>query len=124
YRPSQEAFQKFDAGLPGAGNDQPGSVANPFDAFVESLAPTGATPQSEERWLQGADPFSPFSLMNKVNLCFEGFPIYGDIGFDPTSEQNEMIKQVKLAYGIIAYPFCETKTSSGEPSPIYQLEIE
>lgn len=117
-------YQPIDAGLPGAGSEQLGSVANPFDAFVERLAPTGEPPQREERGLQLADPFIPFFLMHSVNERFEGVPIYVDIGFKPTEEQNQMIKNVKLAYGIIVHPFCEMKLSSGKTSHVHQKEIQ
>src|SRR6266571_4296619 len=110
YRPGGEQF---------AGE----SGVSPFVAFVENLAPTGETPQCEERGLQLADPFTPFSLMHKVKLRSLGFRV-DDLGFEPTEEQAQMIEHVKLAYGIIAYPFCEIKTLTGEPSPIYQKEIE
>ena len=78
----------------------------------------GEPPDSEERGLQVADPFTPFYLMHSVNERFEGVPTYTDIQFEPTAEQNETIKHVKLAYGIIAYPFCEMQLSDRRPSHI------
>src|SRR5690242_11438767 len=96
YRPhvNEAAFHD---GLPQAGSDQTGSAATPFNAFVESLTPTGEPPESEERGVQVADPFTPFYQMHSVNERFERVPTYTDIQFEPTAEQNEMIKNVKLA---------------------------
>lgn len=107
YRPPQEAFQKFDAGLPEAGNNQTENALSPFDTFVESIATARERTHSEERGVQLAHPADPFFLLHKVNQRFEGFPVFEDFRFEPTPEQNEMIKQVKLAYGIIAHPFIE-----------------
>jgi len=128
-RPGQEAHQQFKAGLPGncsgerSGSGEAGSAAHPFTAFVDRLAPTGERTQREERGLQSADPFTPFALMENFNWNYERGN-WNAIGFEPTEEQNQFVKNVKLAYGIIAHPFSEIKTSSGEPSPIYQWEIE
>jgi len=94
------------------------SGANPFDAFVERLAPTGETPQSEERGLQLVHPFYPFNLMRKFNSAYERKQ-WNELGFHPTEEQNIMVRNVKIAYGIIAEPFCG-ETAGGEPSRIYQ----
>ncbi|MGZ6278105.1 MAG: hypothetical protein ACXWPP_05505 [Ktedonobacteraceae bacterium] len=126
-------FQQFDersaAGTPGRSNgesrggDQPGKVGNPFHAFINRLVPSGERTQREESGLQLAHPFDPFYLMHKVKLRSEGFQV-DDVGFEPTEEQAQMIEHVKLAYGIIAHPFCEIETSSGKPSHIYQKQIE
>jgi hypothetical protein len=116
YRPDGEQFAE------GSASDQTGSVANPFDIFVERLA--GETPESDTRGVQVADPFTPFYLMHSVNERFEGVPTYADIRFEPTPEQNEKIKHVKLAYGIIAHPFCEMRLSDGRSSHIHQKVIE
>jgi hypothetical protein len=45
--------------------------------------------------------------MHSVNQRFEGFYTNQDLGFEPTEEQNQFVKHVKLAYGIIAHPFIE-----------------
>lgn len=116
-RPGGEQFAE------GRGSDQPGSAVSPFDTFVERLALTGETPPSEERGLQLIHPATPFFLMDDFNFHYE-YHHWNDIGFQPTEEQDQFIKHVKLAYGIIAYPYCETETSSREPSPVYQKEIE
>ena len=106
-----------------SGSGKAGSAAHPFTAFVERLAPTGERTQREERGLQLADPFTPFALMENFNWNYERGD-WNAIGFKPTEEQNQMVNNVKLAYGIVAHPFCEIKTSSGETSPINQLQIE
>jgi hypothetical protein len=126
----QPAFQQFGersgVGRPGRGSGErrgsgeAGSAINAFNAFVGRLTPTGERRQHQETGLQLAHPFEPFHLMHSVNLWFEGYRLGEDVGFEPTEEQSRMLKHVKLAYGIIAHPFCETKTSSGEPSHIYQ----
>src|SRR6266566_4040421 len=103
------------------------SGVNPFDAFVERLA--GGTPENEERGVQVADPTIPFFFMDRINKRFDG--IGNDVEdeldgltFVPTEEQNQMILHVKLAYGIIAHPYCEVRLGSGETSPVYQIAIE
>jgi hypothetical protein len=73
--------------------------------------------------LQRVHPFEPFSLMHGVKLRSLGFRV-DDLGFEPSEEQEQMIEHVKLAYGIIAYPFCEEKMLDGRTSPLYQKEIE
>src|SRR5437667_9746016 len=93
YRPGGEQFAE-------------GSGVNPFDAFVGNQPQQGEG-ESQEHGLQLAHPHTPFYLMHSVNQRFEGFYTYEDLGFQPTEEQNEMIKHVKLAYGIIAHPFIE-----------------
>lgn len=119
FRPDGEQFAE--------GSTQAQSGVSPFAAFVERLA--GETPDSEARGVQVADPTIPFFFMDRINKRFEGLGNDVDdeldgLTFKPTEEQNQLIKHVKLAYGIIAHPFCETKTSSGEPSPVYQIAIE
>jgi hypothetical protein len=114
----ERIYQQF-----GERSGEAGSAAKSFTAFIDKLAPSGERTQREERGLQLADPFTPFSLMHKVKERSLGFRV-DDLGFEPTEEQAQMIEHVKLAYGIIAYPFCETKTLAGEPSPIYQKTIE
>ncbi len=126
YRP-QVKEAAYDAGQPQAANDQTGSVTNPFDTFVERLAPTREETQREERGVQFADPFIPFAFMDRLNKRFEGIRVndkYDDFPFVPTEEQNQMILHVKLAYGIIAHPFSEIQLGSGETSPVYQIAIE
>ena len=103
YRPDGEQFVE-------------NSGVNPFDALVERLAPTGERSQNEERSLQLVHPHTPFYLMHSVNQRFDGVNTYEDLGFEPTEEQNQFVKHVKLAYGIIAHPFV------GEW--IYQQNIE
>ena len=116
YRPDGEQFAESN------GTGQPGSVVTPFDAFVESLAPIGEGTQSEERGLQLVNPFVPFALMDEFNFHYE-YHHWNDIGFQPTEEQDQFVTHVKLAYGIIAHPFC-IPIIYGKPSHIDQREIE
>jgi hypothetical protein len=109
------------------GSQQDQSGISPFDALVERLASTGEETQSEERGVQFADPFIPFAFMDRLNKRFEGIRVndkYDDFPFVPTEEQNQTILHVKLAYGIIAHPFCEVREVSGETTPVYQMAIE
>src|SRR5437588_3387978 len=94
----------------------------PFDAFVERLASPRERTQSEERGLQKAHPFDPFDLMRKFNNTYERKQ-WDELGFHPTEEQNTMVRNVKVAYGIIAEPFCGETGADGEPSRIYQDAI-
>jgi hypothetical protein len=103
YRPGGEQFAQ-------------GSGVSPFDALVERLTSTGESSQCEERGLQLVHPHTPFYLMHSVNQGFDGVYTYEDLGFEPTEGQNQFVKHVKLAYGIIAHPFVEEW--------IYQQNIE
>ncbi len=115
-RPGQEKHAAFKAGLPGNNGvlgsgsgerrGQQGNASNPFTAFINRLAPIGEQTQSEKRGLQLAHPFDPFFLMHKFNLRYDGFQVE-EVKFVPTEEQNQMIKHVKLAYGIISHPIIQ-----------------
>src|SRR6266566_2101801 len=121
YLPGRPVLKPY--GEP-SGSGQQGSADNPFQTFLDRLAPTGEQTRREERGLQVAVPTIPFFFMDRINKQFEGFisTIENEtdgLTFKPTEEQNQMIKHVKLAYGIIVHPYSEIMVY-GEPSPVYQ----
>ena len=109
-RPGGEQFAE------GSGQEQSG--VNPFDFLVGNEPHQGAG-ENQEQGIQLTHPIYPFDLMRKFNSAYERKQ-WHELGFRPTEEQNTMVRNVKIAYGIIAEPFCEETTPSGEPSRIYQ----
>ena len=105
-----------------SGRGEAGSAAHAFTAFVERLASTGERTHHQETGLQRVHPFDPYNLMRKFNSSYERKQ-WNELGFQPTDEQNTMVRNVKFAYGIIAEPFCAETTASGEPSRIHQDTI-
>lgn len=95
-----------------------GGGVNPFDALVgnQSYVDEG---NNQEQSLQLAHPFDPFNQMRKFTSAYERKQ-WNELGFHPTEEQKTMVRHVKIAYGIIAEPFCEERTGSGELSRVYQ----
>jgi hypothetical protein len=106
----------------GEQRSEAGSAAHTFIAFVEKLAPTGERTQRQETGVQRVHPFDPYNLMRQFNSNFEHRQ-WGELGFQPTEEQNTMVRNVRFAYGILAEPFCAEPTASGEPSRIHQDTI-
>src|SRR2546425_3306953 len=102
-----------------SGSGEAGSAAKWFSAFVASLAPSGERAQRQETGLQRVHPFDPYNLMRKFNSRYERKQ-WNELGFQPTHEQNTMVRNVRFAYGIIAEPFCAETTASGEVSRIHQ----
>jgi hypothetical protein len=105
-----------------SGSGEAGSAAKAFTAFVERLAPAGERTQRQETGLKRVHPFDPYNLMRKFNSSYERKQ-WSELGFEPTEEQNTMVRNVKFAYGIIAEPFCAEITVSGEVSRIHQDTI-
>ena len=105
-----------------SGSGEAGSAAHAFTGFVERLAPTGERTQHRETGLQRVHPFDPYNLMRKFNSSYERKQ-WNELGFQPTDEQNTMVRHVRFAYGIIAEPFCAETTASGEVSRIHQDTI-
>lgn len=95
------------------------SGLNPFDTLVGNQPHQGEG-NNQEQGLQLAHPFDPFNQMRKFNSAY-GRKQWNELGFHPTEEQNTTVHNVKIAYGIIAEPFCGGEiTASGEPSRVYQ----
>jgi hypothetical protein len=105
-----------------SGSGEAGNAAKAFNAFVERLAPTGERTRHQETDLQRVHPFDPYNLMRKFNSSYERKQ-WNELGFQPTEQQNTMVRHVRFAYGIIAEPFCTEPTASGEPSRIHQDTI-
>jgi hypothetical protein len=105
-----------------SGSGEAGSAARAFTAFVEKLAPAGGRTQHQETGVQRIHPFDPYNLMRKFNSSYERKQ-WIEIGFQPTEEQNTMVRNVRIAYGIIAQPYCGETTAAGEPSRIHQDTI-
>jgi hypothetical protein len=105
-----------------SGSAERGSAAHAFRAFKESLAPAGERTPHQETGLQRIHPFDPYNLMRKFTSSYERKQ-WNELGFQPTDEQNTLVRNVKFAYGIIAEPFCAETTARGEPSRIHQDTI-
>ena len=105
-----------------SGSGEAENAAKAFNTFVERLAPTGERTRHQETSLQRVHPFDPYNLMRKFNSSYERKQ-WSELGFQPTDEQNTMVRNVKFAYGIITEPFCAETTASGEPSRIHQDTI-
>jgi hypothetical protein len=108
-------YQQFEK----SGSGEAGNAAHSFNAFVDRLAPTGERAQQhQETGLQRVHPFDPYNLMRKFNDSYERKQ-WNELGFQPTDEQNTLVRNVRFAYGIIAEPFCAETTASGEQSRTY-----
>ena len=92
-----------------SGSAEAGSPRQAFTAFVERLAPSGERTQRQEAEAQRIHPFDPYNLMSKFNDSYERKQ-WHELGFQPTEEQNAIVRNVRFAYGIITEPFCAEPT--------------
>lgn len=82
--------------------------------------------EQEQRGMQRVHPYEPYHLMDTVNLHELGFStaVTGELGFQPTAEQAQMVEHVKLAYGVLARPYVLEKREDGTVSRRYQEHID